>query len=74
MKRLAVVWMCIVLAAPMGLARQQATPDVDARAIADVLVCIDIDANPGFFHDISQLYVDAFMAAGAATVAMKAST
>ncbi len=73
MKRLVVVWMCIVVAAPMGLARQQTAPDGDARAIADVLVCIDIDANPGFFHDISQVYVDAFIAAGAATVATAAT-
>ena len=37
-------------------------------AVADVLVCIDIDANPGF-ADLTILYADAFVAAGATDIA-----
>lgn len=78
MKSLLIAWMCIVLIAPAGWARQGASPDIEGpadedsmparAAIADVLVCIDIDNDPTLFHDISQLYVDAFLAAGATTV------
>jgi hypothetical protein len=38
-------------------------------AVADVLVCIDIDANIGGFADLSILYADAFVAAGATDIA-----
>jgi hypothetical protein len=37
-------------------------------AVADVLICIDIDANVGF-ADLSILYADAFVAAGATDIA-----
>ncbi len=37
-------------------------------SVADVLICIDIDANPGF-ADLSMRYADAFTFAGAATFA-----
>jgi hypothetical protein len=43
-------------------------PSYDATAVADVLVCIDIDANAGF-ADLSVLYADAFVAAGATDIA-----
>lgn len=43
-------------------------PSYVAEAVADVLVCIDIDANAGF-ADLSILYADAFTAAGASDIA-----
>ena len=83
MKRLLIAWMCVVLVSPMGWARQEALPQMEdpvdgqsapaGSAVADVLVCIDIDADPVFYHDISQMYVDAFLAAGAASVATAAT-
>jgi hypothetical protein len=83
MNRLLIAWMCVVLVSPAGWARQGASPDVEnpveaesppARtAVADVLVCIDIDASPGSFHDLTQKYVDAFTAAGATTIATAAT-
>jgi hypothetical protein len=38
------------------------------RSVADVLICLDIDANRGF-ADPTPLYADAFLAAGAGVVA-----
>ncbi len=83
MKHFLIAWMCVALASPAGWAQQGAAPDVENPAdaestpgrpvIADVLVCIDIDASPGLFHDLTQRYVDAFTAAGAATVATAAT-
>ena len=83
MKRLLIVWMCVTLATPAAWSRSGAPPDIadpaDAQstptraAIADVLVCIDIDATTGFFHDLTQKYVDAFTAAGATTIATAAT-
>jgi len=37
--------------------------------VADVLICIDIDANWGTFADPTQKYADAFTAAGASVIA-----
>lgn len=40
-------------------------------SVADVLICVDIDANPGFF-DPSTRYADAFTAAGATSFSFAA--
>jgi hypothetical protein len=37
--------------------------------VADVLICVDIDANWGTFADPTQKYADAFTAAGASVIA-----
>jgi len=45
-------------------------PDYGApAAVADILICIDIDANIDGFADLSGLYADAFAAAGATDIA-----
>ncbi len=77
MKR-AIVLLCIALlvSSPvMAIARQslrEAVPDLpddqEPLVVADVLIAIDIDANPGF-ADLTSRYADAFTAAGAASVA-----
>lgn len=84
MKKLLVVWMCVALAAPAGWARPHSavgsenaptagSASARSAAIADVLICTDIDNSPGIFHDLTQLYVDAFTAAGVATIATAAT-
>ncbi len=83
MKRLLIAWMCVTLATPVAWSRPGASPGIEdpvdaesspARAaVADVLVCIDLDATTGFFHDLTQKYVDAFTAAGATTIATAAT-
>jgi hypothetical protein len=55
--------------APLGVTGSRPDPlDPAPPGEADVLVCIDIDASPMLFADLTQRYVDAFMAAGATSV------
>lgn len=80
MKRLIVIGLALSLAVPAVAGNSRIgipddTPDTGeppsygvASAVADVLVCIDIDANAGF-ADLSIMYADAFVAAGAANIA-----
>ena len=76
MKR-AIVLLCITLlvSSPvMAVARQSLReavtdlPDDQPLVVADVLIAIDIDANPGF-ADLTSRYADAFTAAGATSIA-----
>ncbi len=74
MARLLVVLAILVVAAPVFATNSRLghedTASVDIQAsgpqlyVADVLICVDINANPGFF-DPSARYADAFTAAGA---------
>jgi hypothetical protein len=79
MKRLLVILLVLSIALPaMAESSRLGVPDSGqepgppptyvAEAVADVLVCIDIDANAGF-ADLSILYADAFVAAGATDIA-----
>ncbi|MFH1501684.1 MAG: hypothetical protein ABIG03_01425 [Candidatus Eisenbacteria bacterium] len=80
MKKLLVAWMCVMLASPAAWSGQPASASVEGPSdqdspsgravVADVLVAIDIDGQDGagLFHDLTQRYVDAFLAAGATTV------
>ncbi len=74
MARVLVVLAILIVAAPAFAANSRlgyednATVDIQAAGpqlyVADVLICVDINANAGFF-DPSTRYADAFTAAGA---------
>jgi hypothetical protein len=78
MKRLLMVLLISMLALPLHATTSRlGTPDREyperapygsARGVADVLICLDIDANRGF-ADPTPLYASAFMSAGAAVIA-----
>jgi len=74
MTRVLVVLAILIVAAPVfalnsrlgydDLATTELQPAGPQLYVADVLICVDINANPGFF-DPSTRYADAFTAAGA---------
>ncbi|MBD3368039.1 MAG: hypothetical protein GF405_07695 [Candidatus Eisenbacteria bacterium] len=78
MKRMLVVALALVLSVPLSATTsREGLPDAEypergpygtARSVADVLICLDIDANRGF-GDPTPLYADAFAAAGAQIIA-----
>ncbi len=81
MARLLVVLAILIAAAPVLAVNSRlgyednATVEISSAGpqlyVADVLICVDINANPGFF-DPSTRYADAFTAAGATSFSFAA--
>ncbi len=78
MHRMLAILLIMVFALPLAATTsREGHPDLEyperlpygtTRSVADVLICLDIDANRGF-ADPTPLYADAFVAAGAGLIA-----